>query len=97
VGMYINPPQFMITKEEWLFNHAEEIRGDPPKEFINNSPFVWVCLVENPSFSAAAVAYDKQELLRFSNPADKRFKTWFQILKEDVKTVTPAFEHTYLE
>jgi hypothetical protein len=95
MGMYVNPHG--QPKEAWLYEHAEEIRDDPPAEFFPSSPYAWVCLVQNPAFSAAAVAYNKLELERFSNPADLRPKTWFQVLKEDLLSVIPEFEHQYLE
>lgn len=94
MGMYINPPN--CTKEEWLEEHRIATQLDAPYMSATPSDCAWICLVQNPQFTAAAVAFDLNELLRFAAPYDVRPKRWYLCRKDDIKTVIPEWEQKYL-
>ena len=52
MGFYVNPPD--MTKEEWLQKHGQvtETPAWPVPEGT-----ILVCLVKNPTFTAAGIAY----------------------------------------
>ena len=68
MGCYMNPEG--MTKEEWLIAHGEAT-GRPAK-FDERPGFLPVCLMRNPMFSAAGIAYTQGELRAFSEPDDLR-------------------------
>lgn len=63
MGHYINPPN--MTKEEWLQEHGQvtETPAWPAPEGT-----IPVCLVKNPTFTAAGIAYCEQEFYEFRAP-----------------------------
>lgn len=94
MGCYINPPD--MTKEQWLFKHAAAI---PP-----NTLRAWdtkpegtlpVILVDNGSFTAAGIAYNKAEYDAF-NVEDGRDRLWFCVPQEELLEVAPDLKY-YLE
>lgn len=82
MGCYINPKD--MTKEAWLYKFAKPTPGPMP---ITESE-VPVCLVDNGPFTAAAVAYDPDELQVFQSASDRRPKVWFTATRESLYTVS---------
>ena len=89
MGAYINPTD--TSKEEWLKNNATKIQ---PGENVEEGYFP-VCLVRNPSFTAAAIAFNEKERRRFERD-DGRPKQWYKAKEEDLHTVSKELER-YLE
>lgn len=87
MGFYINPPE--STKEDWLREHGEPLRGPkwPPAPGKGIA-----CLVLNPGFSAAAIVFDEQEFNEFSDAQDPRLKLWYQVAADDLLAVCPEVE-----
>ena len=83
MGTYINPQD--MTKEEWLILHGTEIII-PSDKYITEDTVV-VCLVNNGPFTAAAVAYDLNELNYFKEPGDTRPKHWYTVSVSDLDGV----------
>lgn len=83
MGFYINPSY--QSKEEWLMQH-----GTPagiPSWYNRPEGTLPVCLVENISFTAAAIAYDEREMKDFLDPFDHREKLWFYVEIEKLVSV----------
>lgn len=88
MGLYINPES--KTKEQWLDDNSIEcVAGPIPtvKMFEGVSGHTVVCLVDNGDFTAAGVAYDAEELRRFTYPCG-RPKIWYLIPNENLDKVT---------
>ncbi len=88
MGFYIKPKD--MSKEAFLDKHAMRIDR---KLFLEFRDFLThdklpVCLVQNPQFSAAAIAYSTHEAEAFADPSDYRPKEYFlvskKLLNEDV-------------
>ena len=99
MGYYINPPEG--TKEEWLENNGLEVMGPAWALLATNFPGlmnhlegrgVYVCLVDNGPFTAAAVAYSEAEFNAFNHPSDYRPKKWYVVPRRDVIGVCPDVE-----
>ena len=86
MGYYINPPD--REKEDWLLEHGQQV-NDPtwpaPKGLVP------VCLVDNGSFTVAAIVYDEREFQEFVRP-DSRPRTWFYVPFEAVIDVEPRVQ-----
>ena len=89
MGYYINPS--FGTKEEWLAHNAAPVR-DPDSVFMPED-FYFVCLVDNGEFTAAAIAYSKDEFDYFRsgqrNGSDRRPFRWFYAHRETLEAVCP--------
>jgi hypothetical protein len=84
MGMYINPPG--MSKEKWLQSNGKLIKDmSLLKNWDFTSDYLAVCLVENPGFSAAAVAFDRDELDHFLRSPDMRPKYWYSVAKTRLK------------
>lgn len=92
MGAYINPPD--MTKEQWLAEHGKLLNDAPPRHdvLLGHLP---VCLVQNPAFSAAGIAFDERELKAFTAP-DSRTKIWFYVQTEKLHEVSPELTR-YME
>lgn len=95
MGLYINPRD--ISKEEWLdennINKSNTV-FDSDKIGIKN---LMVCLMDNGLFTAAGVAFDEREVKAFSDPTDRRPKTWFVVKKADLKKVCGEEYNIYVQ
>lgn len=94
MGIYINPPD--KSKEEFLHEHGRPV-GQPLRDLAHfdfTSGFLPVVWVHNGDFTAAAIAYNQQEVDRFLNSAmngDPRPMAWYLLPK---KVLQPFFaEH----
>lgn len=84
MGIYINPLD--VTKEEWLREYGEPFYDPtwPP-----DSGKSIVCLVFNPRFTAAAIAFNEEEFDVFSDVQDSRVKLWYQVPFDDLVAICP--------
>lgn len=79
MGAYVNPEKG--TKEQWLEANGEEIdevRAKAHGDFANT---LLVVCVQNPAFSAAAIAFNIIEQNEFLSPMDMRRKRYFLVPK----------------
>jgi hypothetical protein len=84
MGQYVNPPD--MTKEKWLQSNGKIIKDlGLLLKWDFTSDYLPVCLVENPSFSAAAIAFDRGELDHFLLNPDPRTKYWYSVAKVRLK------------
>ena len=74
MGMYINPVG--ISKEEWLHKNGIAISKEDAE--ITNGVYP-VCLVDNGPFTAAAIAYNEEELYVFKNDTTGRRMRWYLV------------------
>jgi hypothetical protein len=72
MGAYINPPN--MSKEQWLSENATEV---PFVDWDLPEGYLPVVLVDNGPFTAAGIAYYRQELKAFTDESDQRFKRFF--------------------
>jgi len=79
MGYYINPRG--MKKEEWLEENATRLEGTP--EWPPPNGYYYVCLVENPTFTAAGVAYDERQFEAFCAP---------DMTAEDIAAAKARFE-----
>ena len=89
MGLYINPPT--KSKEDWLTDNGA-LMLTVPNEYksVGATGTYWlVCLVDNPTFSAAGVCYSQQELEEWRHPGDKRPKRWYLVEQDRLLTVVP--------
>lgn len=96
MGYYINPPEG--TKEGWLNDNGLEVT-DPSWGLLatnfrgamgnRGNDGVYVCLVDNGPFTAAAVAYNEAEFDAFADPTDPRPRTWYVVMRSDIIDVCP--------
>jgi hypothetical protein len=82
--LYINPK--LMTKEEYLEDKGIVLANVPRWHQIPEG-CVAICLIDNISFTAAGIAFNKKELAGFARP-DPRPKKWFLLLKEDAMEVS---------
>jgi hypothetical protein len=72
MGAYINPKN--MSKEQWLSENATEV---PFVDWDLPEGYLPVVLVDNGPFTAAGIAYCKEELGTFKHPEDMRPKRFF--------------------
>ena len=85
MGYYVNPTPPM-TKEQFLERNGKPMTADEAKKFdFNvNKNHLPVCLVQNPGFTAAGIAYDAHERDAFARH-DHRTKEWFLVSRKDLE------------
>lgn len=98
MGAYVNHP---MGKEIWLITNGEEVSLARLLEFEEN----WeeesqhhfpVILVDNGPFTAAGIAYSKDELNAFTDPRDIRPKRFFIAPIHRLHEVSPELDE-YME
>lgn len=85
MGLYVNPPTG--DKIKWLHERGREVNPDHVIDlphYDQKTDEVLVCLVMNPSFSAAAICDRNQEKMIYSVD-DGRIKFWFYVPYHDLK------------
>jgi hypothetical protein len=87
MGYYINPEEQM--KEHWLQEQAVPIASTEVLSVFDSADEWPVCLVDNGLFTAAGIAYDKQEAEAFLQP-DDRPKQWFKVKRSKLNQFLPV-------
>lgn len=91
MGYYINPKD--CAKEQWLKEnalHCNTQKGYVPTWETLEEGTLPVCLVDNGPFTAAGIAYSKDEMEAFSEPSDRRPKIWFIVPIDKLLAVEPS-------
>ena len=94
MGCYVNPKN--ETKEDWLQNNANTIyvyNEFPTWEKVVVMNCLPVILVDNGFFTAAAVAYSKQEYEEFTREDDSRGRQVYIVPIDKLKEVSPLEEY----
>lgn len=94
MGCYINPT--VRSKEEFLFTFGKLIDPKDAIDVYHEEGYLPVCLVNNGTFTAAAVGYDKREIQCFLDAhknGDNRPQTWFKVSIQHLSTVSDVFKH----
>jgi len=87
MGFYINMTNG-LSKEFWLIENGRAIGFKPPESHYDPATdSVAVCLVDNGSWTAAAIAYDHHEFARFTydDPEDNRTQLWFMVKRDKLE------------
>ncbi|KKK83966.1 hypothetical protein LCGC14_2788060 [marine sediment metagenome] len=97
MGYYINPEH--CTKEGWLDTYGESVYPPDDLRWPPPSGKVFVCLIKNPTFTAAGVAYCEEEFKQFlplaSGPwpqTDHRLRKWYTVPRAHIIAVCPEVE-----
>lgn len=95
MGIYLQTPQ-PVLKAAQLEQLMAAQRIERPKEFTDVPQHKYLlCVVENPTFDAAGVAYSENEFINFAlpddphNPFNNRNRTWMLIDKDKVHEQHP--------
>lgn len=83
MGCYVNPP--VTSKEVWLLENGRRVLASECKITETEVP---VCLMNNGAFTAAGVAFNRNELNAFNRPEDPRPKVWFMVSREAARAVS---------
>lgn len=89
MGAYIDPVG--ETKEEWLAREGRKflhLRWQDLEE--DELPVV---LIQNPQFTAAAIAYCEEEFIIFLHPRDHRPKTIYVVKKDKLLQIAPSLKY----
>lgn len=92
MGYYINPEK--ITKEKWLKEFGI-LATSFHKDAFTSKPdgMLPVVLVDNGDFSAAGICFSEDEFQAFTSPSDKRSKSLWFVLEEDLLKMCPNLCH----
>ena len=86
MGCHIEPTD--KSKLQWLIDNAVTVpRGLLDFDLVDPDG-VLVCLVNNGTFHAAGVCFNKAEFEAFRNPRDARPKVWFIARRSKVREVS---------
>lgn len=95
MGIYLQTPQ-SVLKAEQLEQLMGAQRIERPKSFADIPEDKYLlCVVENPTFDAAGVAYSEKEFINFALPDDPmnpffdRRRTWMLIDKDKAHEQIP--------
>lgn len=85
MGAYINTSP---SKELWLQNNAKQISKQDAVNHNDYNENLLVVLINNGFFTAAGIAFDKNEKKAFLDESDTRFKLYFTAKKQDLLVVS---------
>ena len=86
MGAYVN--SLKEKKEKFLEREGVELSGDIVWE-IADEENLFVCLVDNGHFTAAAIAYSEREFEAFNDSMDTRPKQWYLVPISKLHEVSP--------
>ena len=76
MGAYINPGN--MSKEDWLIRYARPMTEGSFKSFQDfGGAFLPVVLVDNGFFTAAAIAFNDEEIRAFTRPGESRLRSFW--------------------
>lgn len=87
MGFYVNSPK--MTKEEWLEQNGKLVSTEVKWGMFDSKVELPVVHIDNGPFTAAGIAYSKDELLQFLDPMDERPKTIFLVPVKKLLEVCP--------
>lgn len=89
MGYYIEVPENKRKAKQLVDLHSAKI--EPGPFFDPTGERVGICVVENPMFDAAAIAFSESEMQVFAEP-DGRRRTWLSLPREKVIELCPNVE-----
>lgn len=90
MGYYIET-EVVKEKAEWLRLNLGGIALTGKPNHVGPE-YVPVCVVDNGSFEAAAIAFNEKEADEFDDKDDKRKREWLIIRREDAVRMCPHVE-----
>ncbi|KKK81168.1 hypothetical protein LCGC14_2816160 [marine sediment metagenome] len=90
MGYYINPEH--CTKEGWLDSYGESVYPPDGLRWPPPNGKVLVCLIKNPTFTAAGIAYCEEEFRVFLSYRDPRLRKWYTVPRAHIIAVCPEVE-----
>jgi hypothetical protein len=88
MGFYVNP--IGMTKELFLELNGRKMTPHEVADYnFSDRSHLPVCLVTNPGFTAAGIAYDAKERDAFFAP-DGRFKVWYLVPVKHLQPFLPG-------
>jgi hypothetical protein len=88
MGYYVELPLHRNKAEQLVRLHNAELVLSP-ESFNFDGDYALICVIENPLFDAACIAYDESERDDCLNPKDTRDKVWLKLPKSVVKKLNP--------
>lgn len=96
MGLYLQTPEPLGKAFQLAQLHGAEAISEPERFSIIPADKVLVCVIENPGFDAAAVAYCEEEYHRFKYDESGRPRTWLLMDRALVKQLAPDLYKPYL-
>lgn len=90
MGFYIEVSQ-TLDKANAMADQHEAVTLDSRPDAIPDDK-VLLCVVQNGSFDAIAVAYNNDEADAFDDPSDGRPKTWMLLDKHIARELCPKYD-----
>jgi len=87
MGAYVNP-KGSETKESWLAANAQCLSVREARDHNDFENEFLIVLLDNGSFSAAGIAYSKEEKEVFLDPTDSRPKKFYKASKEKLLPIS---------
>lgn len=84
MGYYIQTPRTLRGKAEYIIKNydAFPVCGEPQNFNGISKNQIFICVVDNGSFEAAAIIYNQKELKEFTRVGDTRHKVWLVMNKD---------------
>ena len=98
MGCYLETPLSHGKAQQLVELYGAELRLLRPKH-LKDVPEgkVLVCVLQNPTFDAAGVCYNNQEMLDFDQPSDYRPKTWLYLDMDKACELNPHTKNYFEE
>lgn len=91
MGVYLETARSVNKALQLISEHGAEPIDQPPTYFADIPPGkVLICVVQNPGFDAAAVCYDEGEFREFTNPRERRMRSYLLMTREQVIQMNPS-------
>lgn len=96
MGFYLEVPGTVTKNKAQLIQqlyNAVPVSQEQAEQIVKTAQQAVVCVVENPTFDAAAFCHSPEEFNRFSHPMDDRKKTWLMIHDRAMVEKLTNFQH----